>query len=366
MIDAANSSRTSNGAYIDDISIAEPPACPKPTDLTVVANSVTAHSVQLSWVSDATAWIVAYKTAEEDEFTEVNATENPFTLTGLTDGMTYTAKVCAVCDGTPGEWTSTTVSFTTPIACPAPTNLAVSGTTGSQTTLNWTGTSDSYDVLYRTAAYAEGVYENFGTSIPSGWEMYTGLLTNGTATMTSATYGWNFGTNNGVFDDHARVNIYDNNQRWLVTKAFTILQDASTLSFDLALTAFSGNEVPAPATTGTDDKFIVLISTDNMSSWITLREWNNSGSEYVYNNIANTATGENVVIDLSAYVGQNVRIAFYGESTESNADNNLHIDNVHCGIPHEAGEWQTAAEGVTDNTYTITGLNPETIMRPKC
>ena len=157
MIDAANSSRTSNGAYIDDITIAEPPACPKPTDLTVVVNSATPHSVQLSWVSDATAWIVAYKTADDEDFTEVNATENPFTLTGLTDGKTYTAKVCAVCDGTPGEWTSTTVSFTTPIACPAPTNLAVSGTTGSQTTLNWTGTSDSYDVLYRTAAYAEGV-----------------------------------------------------------------------------------------------------------------------------------------------------------------------------------------------------------------
>lgn len=102
-----------------------------------------------------------------------------------------------------------------------------------------------------------------------------------------------------------------------------------------------------------------------MSSWITLREWNNSGSEYVYNNIANTATGENVVIDLSAYVGQNVRIAFYGESTESNADNNLHIDNVHCGIPHEAGEWQTAAEGVTGTTCTLTGLNPETDYEAK-
>ena len=365
MIDAATASRTSNGVYIDDITIAEPPACPKPTDLTVVANSVTPHSVQLSWVSDATAWIVAYKTAEEEEFTEVDATENPYTLTGLTDGKTYTAKVCAVCDGTPGEWTSNTVSFTTPIACPAPTNLAVSGTTGSQTTLNWAGTSDSYDVLYRTAAYAEGIYENFGTSIPSGWEMYTGLLTNGTATLTPSTYVWSFGTGNGVFDNHARVNIYDNNQRWLVTKAFTVSQDASTLSFDLALTAFSGTEVPAPATTGTDDKFIVLISTDNMSSWITLREWNNSGSEYVYNNISNTATGENVVIDLSAYVGQRVRIAFYGESTTSNADNNLHIDNVHCGIPHEAGEWQTAAEGVTDNTYTLTGLNPETDYEAK-
>ncbi len=40
-----------------------------------------------------------------------------------------------------------------------------------------------------------------GTSAPSGWTMYTGLAENvfsGTATPTSATYGWSFGANNGL------------------------------------------------------------------------------------------------------------------------------------------------------------------------
>ena len=357
MIEAANSSRSSNGVYIDDITINNPPACPKPTDLTIVENSVTAHTAQLSWTSDAEAWEICLNGDEEHP---VAANANPFELTGLTDGMTYTAKVRAVCDGIPSEWCNNTVSFNTPIACPAPAGLAVSGTTESQATLNWTGTSDSYDVMYKMATYADGLYEEFGTTVlPSGWERYNGLLTNGTATLTSTTGGWNFGEGNGVFDSHAKVNIYSTYQRWLVTPAFTVLQDASTLSFDLALTSYYGSEVPAPATTGTDDKFIVLISTDNMSTWITLREWNNSGSEYVYNNIANTATGEEVEIDLSAYVGQSVRIAFYGESTEANADNNLHIDNVLCGIVYE-DEWQTVATGVTGNTYTLTGLSPET------
>ena len=362
MIEAANSSRTANGAYIDDISIAEPPACPKPTDLTVVANSVTPHSVQLSWVSDATAWIVAYKTADDADFTEVNATENPFTLTGLIDGKAYTAKVCAVCDGTPGEWTSTTVSFTTPIACPAPTNLAYSGTTGNQTTLNWSGTSDSYDVLYRTAAYAEGFYEQFNTSgVPTGWTKYNGLVDEviaGTSTLETTTSGWNTNTN-ALGTYNIKVNIFGENCKyWLVTPEIDLSQN---LSFDLALTKYNSADPIADPTAQADDRFVVLIYADE--AWTILREWNNTGSEYVYNTIA--TTGEHVDINLSAYFGKTVKIAFYGESTESGGDNDLHIDNVLCGILHEAGEWQTAAEGVTGNTYTLTGLNPETDYEAK-
>jgi hypothetical protein len=207
-----------------------------------------------------------------------------------------------------------------------------------------------------------GVSEEFGTSIPSGWSMYTGLLSNvmGGTALTSATYGWNFGTGNGVFDEHARVNIYGSScQRWLVTPAVEL--SSGTFTFDMALTAYSGTEVPAPATTGTDDKFVVLISTDNMATWTILRQWDNEdGSTYVYNNIANTATGEQVSIDLSAYVGQNVRIAFYGESTTNNADNNLHIDNVVIGNPQTiaATDWQTVT--TTEMNVTLTGLTPET------
>jgi hypothetical protein len=41
-----------------------------------------------------------------------------------------------------------------------------------------------------------------------------------------------------------------------------------------------------------------------------LRQWDNAGSEYVYNNITSTATGEFVAIDLSSYAGQNIALAF--------------------------------------------------------
>ena len=362
-------SNADNNIHVDNVVFELVPTCEKPTGLAV--SNITAHGATLTWnAEEGATFQYGYEANPAPDFDPANevpafwdeTTDNTLTWTSgfaaETPHTFYLRKSC----GTNGFSEIVSVSFTTGIACPAPTGLAASDITGHTATLNWNGTSDSYNVMYRTAAYAEGIYEGFGTSIPSGWEMYTGLLTDGTATMTAATYGWAFGSNNGVFDDHARVNIYSNYQRWLVTPAFTVSQDASTLSFDLALTAYSGT-VSAPAATGTDDKFIVLISTDNMVSWTTLREWNNAGSEYVYNDIANTATGEPVSIDLGSYVGQNVRIAFYGESTVSNADNNLHIDNVHCGILHEAGEWQTV--NANASPATITGLDPETDYEAK-
>ena len=367
MIEAANAGRTINSVYIDDITIKEAPTCKRPTGL--AASNPTAHGATLSWMlNDETQTTWEVQTATDEDFKEnvqliqdINNHED-HELSGLDPETTYYVRVRANCgDGDVSKWSNPT-RFTTTIACPAPTRLEVTPRNKSAE-LSWDGTSDSYKVSYRTAAYMDGIEEGFGTSIPSGWEMYTGKLTDGTAPMSSATYGWSFGTNNGVFDNHARVNIYGNNQKWLVMPAITVPAGAA-FSFDLALTAFSGNNVSAPATTGDDDRFIVLISTDNKTTWTILREWNNEeGSEYVYNNIANTATGENVSIDLSDYVGQSVRIAFYGESTVSNADNNLHIDNVLCGTLHPAGEWQTVT--VDKAPATISGLTPETLYDVK-
>ena len=341
-----------------------------PAPVNVACDSVLAYSAYLSWTERGTAmdWEVAYKLATDDEYTlsELTPDNNQFLLgelDPLMPGTDYVFKVRSIYFTEQGvmasEW-SNEVPFTTLLTCPAPTEVIVYDSTinAHGATLNWHSVySDSWNVKYREPAYVDGIIEEFGTSIPSGWEMYTGLLNNGTATMTYTTYGWTFGNGNGVFDNHARVNIYSNYQRWLVMPEITV-PSGIELSFDMALTAYNGSDVPAPATTGIDDKFIVLISTDDMATWTTLREWNNSGSEYVYNEIANTAAGEHVSIDLSAYAGQNVRIAFYGESTQNNADNNLHIDNVSAGVHVAATEWQTVlAEEVP---FELNVLEPET------
>ena len=344
--------------YMDNFAVKAMPSCYKPTGLTYA--NVTAHSATLSWTSDADAWQICIN---DDEDNLINVNETSYALTDLDEYETYTAKVRTNC-GTDGysEW-SNVVSFTTPIACPAPTGLYANNITGHNATLNWTGSSDSYIVSYRTAAAAEGIYEEFNKSgIPSGWTKYTGLVNYVLNDSIQLTTGGNWNTTTYALGQYnMKLNIYGSSCRyWLVTPEFTVEQD---LSFDLALTAYNTENPIANDTLQADDRFIVLIYANNR--WTILREWNNSGSRYVYNAIP--ATGENVAIDLSDYYGQDVKIAFYGESTsstDSNAgDNDLHIDNVFCGTPIPAGEWMNATTDTT--TYTITGLNPETVYEVK-
>ena len=59
-----------------------------------------------------------------------------------------------------------------------------------------------------------------------------------------------------------------------------------------------------------------------------MREWNNSGSPYVLNNIS--PWGERVCIPLNGLTGHK-RIAFFAGSTISNADNDFMINNLYVG-----------------------------------
>ena len=444
MIDAANSSRTYNGMYIDDITVMEQPSCMEPTALS--ASNVLAREVILSWTAGAseTAWQICLN---DDEDNLINADSNPFTLTGLTPETNYQVKVRAKCSESDySEWTSN-ISFTTTVACPAPTALVFSDITNNYVSMSWTaGSSESrwnlqykksseedwsdvievttnpitnisgldagttYNVRVQANCELDGTsgtwltgsfstlygipfVEEFGTSIPANWANKSGLLDN-VMTGTALTNGgnWNFGSgSNGVFDDHARVNIYGTSKKdWLLTP--TIVMDANVqLTFDLALTAFSGTG--AASGNCDDDKFVVLISTDNGETWTILRQYDNAGSEDVYNDIP--TAGVEVTIDLSSYATDNVIIAFYGESTVYGGDNNLHIDNVSldyrrsCTKPTaltvsnvlartadlawtagaDETAWQICLNDVEDDehlinvngepSYTLTGLTPE-------
>ena len=85
--------------------------CEVPTNLSV--SDVTAHSVTLNWTeSSATEWVVAYKTANDEEFTEVTVSENPYTIEGLNPATTYNVMLQANCGIAMSTWTNP-VSFTT-------------------------------------------------------------------------------------------------------------------------------------------------------------------------------------------------------------------------------------------------------------
>lgn len=259
---------------------------------------------------------------------------------------------------TAAGWVAT-ITTSAPPACPKPkfNSSHISNITATSADLSWEGTASSgFKVKYRTAAYVDGLDEKFnGSSAPEGWSVHSGSFdeASGTANWTG-TSGWNFGTSNGIFDSHARVNIYGNNQRWLVSPLYK--QKAGTLTFNLALTAYSG-DASAPGTSGLDDKFIVLVQEAGSDIWTVLRKWDNAGSAYVFNNIDHSTKGEPVSIDMSSYNGKNIRIAFYGESTVSNADNNLHIDDISAGIYNSESAW---LETTNSNTsMTLPGLTPE-------
>lgn len=360
-------SQYGSATYMDNFQVL---ACTAPTGLAY--SELKSDRVDLSWTSDADRWDVS--TGDDDhpiELTSSDVTIDGTTITyrlkGLDPEHAYTVKVRNNCssDGV-SEWSST-VSFTTLADCGRPENVTVSNVGAHVADVAWTGNGEEFSVWYRTAAAVDGTVEEFATSsLPTGWENKSGLLSSvmsGTALSTAS--GWI--TNSYALGTYnVKANIFGTScNKWLIAPA-TTLPASAVMSFDVALTAFSS--AGAAATTGTDDRFVVLISTDNMATWTILREWNNSGSTYVYNDIA--TAGENVNIDLSAYATQNVRIAFYGESTVSNADNDLHIDNVAIGTPVAAGTWEkvdiTTAPAQTSLESLRDGTTYELKVTPAC
>jgi PKD repeat protein len=99
---------------IDDVSIDNPPVCPKPTNLTVTTTSQTAGT--MTWnPSGPGTYEVIYGTLGQVPYvgTIVTATSSPFSLTGLSAGTTYAVAVRKVCSPTLKSAWSTIDTLTT-------------------------------------------------------------------------------------------------------------------------------------------------------------------------------------------------------------------------------------------------------------
>ena len=126
-----------------------------------------------------------------------------------------------------------------------------------------------------------------------------------------------------------------------------------TLTFELALTRWDNTTSITP-NSQPDDKFMVIISTDGGATWNANNAivWSNDGNgDFVYDQIP--TAGQEISISLADYANQTVRIAFYGESTVTNGDNDLHIDNVTvdaavtCAKPTDFVVTEVASNSVT-------------------
>lgn len=329
------------------------PAVAKPSDL--AASGLTSSTAIMSWASAESKFNLRYKEASATEWTTVeNITAKTYTITGLEANTSYRVQVQAVNGDNISSW-SNGVTFTTALALP-----------------------------YKPT---------FASKLPDGWGHYYGLLADvqaGTTTLTalktgSESYAWNMGNNPYVNLSGSQT------MTWLVTPTIT-LEQASNLTFDLWETGYWGSG--DPATTGTDDRFVVLYSTDDGNNWSQLALWDNAGSERVLNNLTSTATTFKLDFP-AACAGKSVKVAFYAESTVNNASNRLYLGNIvfddaqRCIEPtgltatnvtsrkatvgwtsegnlfnlqyKKSGDaaW-TTVNGINAKTYELTGLTPKT------
>jgi hypothetical protein len=287
--------------FVDDITVEELPSCGAPGSLQT--NQVTSTSAVLSWYGTDGNYNIYYKTSYDTSWTEIlNVSYDTagYLLDNLLPATAYTWYVANVCPDGSIVSSLGNATFTTECAVfSAPFSQSFDGS----------------------------------TNLPQCWGRYDGLASNvfaGTS-LSPTTSGWVFNNTNVFGANHPKVNIYGTSvSKWLVTPAIDLSGVSSpVLMFDLALTAWNSTSAISNPTGQPDDKFMVIVSTDLGATWSASNAtvWSNDGNgDYVYNQISNT--GQEITISLADYANQTVMIAFYGESTVSNGDNDLHIDNV--------------------------------------
>lgn len=312
---------------LDDICLRKAPTCKAPTD---VRSTTTMTTATLSWNANAMIkWFVSLYSDDK--------------LKNLVENQTVTTPSLTFSDLT----SQTTYYYTIRTICGTDTTVA----------------EDSYSF---TTKFGIPFREKFTTtSIPTGWSILEGNLSsawNGVAPQ-PATGKWTIGTNNRVNIDGnaAYINIFGTGiKHWLVTPELFLeaAPNASLqLSFEAALVAYSAYS-DSQRNSGKDDWFAVAISTDGGATWTRANStvWNNandSTTDFVLNDLP--LTMEKINIDLSRYIGQSIRVAFYAESTESNADNYLFIDNVNIATydPNCQGIKSLSANALDESSASV-------------
>ena len=283
---------------IDNFAVRYVPTCPRPLNL--VTTSIYADSVNLTWDTASTdsTYILEYGTPgfALGTGTTVSSVSDSAFINGLTANTTYEVYVRSFCDVSDTSlWTGPLV-FTTPCSSFA-------------------------------APYMQDFATITGTVMPSCWEEGQGLLTvNSSISLGSSNWGSDNFANVAGASNAAYINIYSTNRNgWLISPTINIGNGsvAYQVEFDIALTDFAGARATDNGTLGLDDKVALIISTDNGNTWSDtniLRLWDSTDipsfqGEYFYYDL--TAAG---------YTGD-IKLALYAESTVSNEDSDLSVDN---------------------------------------
>ena len=115
--------------------------CPS---LTPTVANIGPYSADLNWINfqqSAYSWDMLYgETGTFDTLsggtTLTGLTDTFYTMTGLTSATTYSVYLKSYCSSETGSWSSPR-TFTTPAACPTPTNLVLMSHTAEEATISW-------------------------------------------------------------------------------------------------------------------------------------------------------------------------------------------------------------------------------------
>ena len=141
-----NSSGTQPAANISNVSVSMV-SCSAPAFVTV--SNVAARTATVTLPEEGN-FVVEYKTAADEDWTEATVVDNVATLTGLTPETSYSVRAASLC-GEDQLSSYVTASFTTTVACPAPV-VTVSATTANSAIISYTGDAESYELKYKAAA----------------------------------------------------------------------------------------------------------------------------------------------------------------------------------------------------------------------
>ncbi|HRY84330.1 MAG TPA: hypothetical protein P5533_06825 [Candidatus Cloacimonadota bacterium] len=187
----------------------------------------------------------------------------------------------------------------------------------------------SFTTLPDPTIYAFPYSQSFDDTFnPEGWTDRQGVLADPIVMGAEGSSQWRQDDwLNILSTDKAAVHeLYSTMAGFCISPLFNISSDNFVVEFDLAFLKWDQPPTGTPpALGGVDDRFAVLVS--DGFSWSTaniVREWNNTGSPYVLNEIP--ATGTHVSIPLTGFTGRK-RIAIYAGSTVSNVDNDIMINN---------------------------------------
>ena len=297
-----------------------------PTNLT--ATNITWNSAIIGWtvMGTDTKWQLRYRplTATNEPAgnweTFSNITNNPVTMSGLSDGCTYEVQVLADFGIRTTGWSESLI-FTTPNN--KPVDLAATLLTPASATISWTSVGEATEWSLR---HRPVTYEDFNTTEAriqaKGWTTYPPNIQ----------YNWGIMTGAGIdgsqcFASPSYYNGQDlNPTNWLITPKITLGGSISFYAW------------------GEGERFIVYYSADGTN----------------YSSISQLVTATNVAtrytLDLSEYSGTGWLAIIHCNSSGHTANSFLYVDNVTIVDP--TATW-TVVNDISTNPYTLRGLQAD-------